>query len=54
MGRYLCRCIRYRMIDVIAWLQERGEARTKFDAARKLARMERHATKQSGRRREQS
>ena len=37
------RCIRYRMIDVIAWLRERAEARTKFDAARKLARKERHA-----------
>ena len=30
------RCIRYRMVDVIAWLKERGEARAKFDTARKL------------------
>jgi predicted DNA-binding transcriptional regulator AlpA len=49
------RCIRYRMVDVIAWLKERGEARAKFDAARKIARMECHASdtreafKQSGR-----
>ena len=35
------RCIRYRMVDVIAWLKERGEARAKFDTARKLARIER-------------
>jgi predicted DNA-binding transcriptional regulator AlpA len=26
------RCIRYRMAAVIAWLQERGEARAKYEA----------------------
>ena len=31
------RCIRYRMIDVIGWLKERGKARAKYDAARKRA-----------------
>ena len=38
------RCIRYRMVDVIEWLQERGKARAKYEAARKLARMERQTS----------
>jgi predicted DNA-binding transcriptional regulator AlpA len=53
--RLSARCIRYRMADVTGWLKERAEARAKFEAARKLARMERQAStaqprpKQSGR-----